>query len=187
MNKYDVYSVENLIPLEDENYLLFIRDAIKNSTKRVWVCMFLIDCYPNDDEDLAVRNILKLLAKKKKFNVDVKIITEFSRQTFSIHNSNKLAYLLTKYYGLDCRFYIGNKRSEHSKYLIIDDNLCIIGSHNFTPGALQKHKESSIAVFSKNLNIRLSQHFLSDWESSRKKMEKKVEKTSIRQHEGGIA
>jgi cardiolipin synthase len=174
MEIYDAYKIDNLIPLDDEDYEIFLKHAIHNAIKRIWVCMFIIDCYPFDDQNLKVRKLLKLLARKKNSHVDVRVLTDMASNTETIHNSNKLAYMLMKFYGIKCRFYSGEEKSLHSKYVLIDDELCILGSHNSTDGAFSKHRESSVAVISRELNIKLSIHFLREWENSYKSAIKKI-------------
>lgn len=166
MNKYDIYPFKEVIPLEDSDFESFLNYAISNASLRIWICMFLINCYPNDDEDLKVRSLLNHLGAKQRENIDVRIISEMAKNNVSIHNSNKLSYMYGKYHGIKFNFYNGSKYSMHSKYIIIDQDLCILGSHNFTHGAFSQHKESSIAIYSEDINKRLSSHFYREWKNS---------------------
>lgn len=54
---------------------------------------------------------------------------------------------------------LGDKRTLHSKLVMIDDNLLIIGSHNFTRNAFTSNIETSIIVDMSEDSTRLKDFF----------------------------
>ncbi len=61
---------------------------------------------------------------------------------------------------------LGASRTCHAKMLIIDDEIAIVGSHNWTPYALERNFEVSILVRDPNCAGRLAQHFDQLWQVS---------------------
>jgi phosphatidylserine/phosphatidylglycerophosphate/cardiolipin synthase-like enzyme len=61
---------------------------------------------------------------------------------------------------------LGTKRTCHAKMLIIDDKIAIVGSHNWTPYALERNFEVSVLVRDLACVGRLAQTFDQLWEAS---------------------
>ena len=61
---------------------------------------------------------------------------------------------------------LGGSRTCHAKLLIIDDQIAIIGSHNWTPYALERNFEVSVLVRDPVCVSQLAQHFDQLWKAS---------------------
>jgi phosphatidylserine/phosphatidylglycerophosphate/cardiolipin synthase-like enzyme len=61
---------------------------------------------------------------------------------------------------------LGASRTCHAKLLIIDDQMAIIGSHNWTPYALERNFEVSVLVRNPGCVGQLTQHFNQLWNVS---------------------
>ena len=61
---------------------------------------------------------------------------------------------------------LGSSRTCHAKMLIIDDEIAIIGSHNWTPYALERNFEVSVLVRDLNCVGQLARHFDELWKAS---------------------
>ena len=61
---------------------------------------------------------------------------------------------------------LGASRTCHAKMLIIDDEIAIVGSHNWTPYALERNFEVSVLVRDAGCVGRLAQHFDQLWQVS---------------------
>ena len=167
-NTYEAYAIQGAIPLEADAYPAFLRVAIRNALKRVWVAQFLVNPYPFYDPAMAVIGMLKELAGCQRRNVDVRLILDKVRGSRNMHNANQLSYLAARKLGIPCHYYSGQRSSMHSKYVVIDDDLLVLGSHNFTDGALAQHAESSVGLFSADLADSLAEDFHRNWSEAEK-------------------
>ncbi len=168
MKTFDAFPINRILPLDDRDYLKAVRLFIQQARRRIWICQFHVNVYPMEDPDKTVRNLIKELAEATGRYIDVRILLDRGKGNRSIYLRNQQAQMFISHLGIPYRYFHGDKSSLHAKYLIIDKNISIVGSQNFSYGALCAHKESSVAVFSQDINIRLSQHFEFTWERSEK-------------------
>ena len=106
--------------------------------------------YPKDPGNL-VQLFTTLLIKKAKLGVDVRAVL----------NSNNIVYLL-KQNGIAAK----RKRFSkflHSKLILIDSDITIIGSHNLTLSAFQFNMECSVILYDKTVNETFKKFFETLW------------------------
>ena len=60
----------------------------------------------------------------------------------------------------------GPERTFHAKMIIIDDRIAIVGSHNWTPYALDRNFEVSVVVRDPACVGKLTRHFDQAWKAS---------------------
>jgi phosphatidylserine/phosphatidylglycerophosphate/cardiolipin synthase-like enzyme len=163
---FSVYQIKEALPLRNEQYFEFLNGKFQEARKRIWASIFIINPIVEDDVYLAVRTLLKKLAYAKWRNVDIRILVGTSNNP-GIRVANDTAYEYLRNLDIPVRKFIGKyRKSLHSKYVIIDDEIIVVGSHNWTPGAAGKHNEDSIAVCSQELNRLLCDEFISNWQYS---------------------
>ena len=161
---FSCYKINKAITLRNEQYFTFLNGMIQRSKKRIWAAIFIVNPTVDDDIFLTLRNLLKRLYYAKWRNVDVRVLIG-SSNNLGIGIANETAYSYLLDLGIPVHRFIGKyRKSLHSKYVILDDELIICGSHNWTPGAVHLHQEDSIAVFSEELNLLLRDEFSSHWE-----------------------
>ena len=61
---------------------------------------------------------------------------------------------------------LGSSRTCHAKLIIIDDQIAIVGSHNWTPYALDRNFEVSVIVRDPGCVGKLTRHFDQLWKAS---------------------
>ena len=161
--KYNAYHINKILPLFNDVYYEFLLHAIKQANYRIWASIFIVNVMRVEDLELRVRTILKALAVKRKLGLDVRIIIGISDKNPEINLRNEIAinYLTAK--GVSVKGYHGSKKSTHSKYVLIDNELSILGSHNWSQYTFVKSNEDSVAIFSYDTNAELSKQFLSSW------------------------
>jgi len=166
MKTFEAFAIDRVLPLDDRDYIKAVRLLIQQARRRIWICQFHVNMYPLEDLGKTVQNLIKELANATERYIDVRILLERGKGNRSIYLRNQQSQMFISHLGIPNRFFHGDKSSLHAKYLIIDKNISIVGSQNFSYGALCTHRESSVAVFSNDMNIRLSQHFEFMWKRS---------------------
>jgi len=162
-NKYDAFAVDSVIPLQDRYYYYFIKDAIAQARYKIWASLFIIGIDREQDYQLEVRDILNLLSVKHSLGVDVKIIIGDSDTVYEIRELDEISRKFLQSRGIAVKKYKGTKHSTHSKYMIIDDELIVVGSHNWTMNAFSKNREDSVAIYSRQFNSEMNYQFLRTW------------------------
>jgi phosphatidylserine/phosphatidylglycerophosphate/cardiolipin synthase-like enzyme len=161
------YSVVSTVPLQGEDYLPYILDKIDSARTRIWASIFIIDARIQNDPFRSVRSAIEKLAYAAWRNVDVRVVVG-SATIEEIY----IACLTSAYYmkkqGINVRQYasLGKRKSTHSKYLLFDDDLVVIGSNNWEHEAFHGAVESSLAVESQGLAESLSREFSAVWQTS---------------------
>ena len=159
--------ITSALPLEGTDYLQFLLGSIEAAKNRIWASIFLVDARVHKDEQLSVRTIIDRLNRARWRGVDVRIVigTATIEDVYAACLSS--AYFMKKQ-GLDVRGFggSGRRRSTHSKYVIVDDNVSIIGSSNWSHEALHEAVNCSVAIDSPQLTAALSKEFSKAWGSS---------------------
>lgn len=155
----------------NDQYSQKVLKRLKKAKKKIWLTMYVMSY--SKDKSYAIENkFAKVLADQYKKGLDVKVILDASHEwsskkrrftsKFSKKNENVYKYLKSK--GVPVR-YDSTKQTMHSKSLILDNNLVIIGSTNWTYSALKRNVETSVLIHSKHQNRILSKAFLSLWKA----------------------
>jgi len=163
-----VYKTEKIIPLGNEDYYNYLLNCINNANRRLYASIFILNALIKDDKELQVRNLIKALSYAKWKNVDVKILTGNS-----INCNIKLMVETTANYikelGIPVKQYSSKMRkSLHSKYVIVDDEIVIVGSQNWSHNAFSLSNEDAVAIYSKEQNIILNDEFQKLWKIAKK-------------------
>jgi phosphatidylserine/phosphatidylglycerophosphate/cardiolipin synthase-like enzyme len=177
-----LFTGEKQIEIEEGSHLIAgneyadkVLDLIKNAKKRVYVSMYVMRYSPK--KNYAVENkYIKALIDRFKKGVDVKVVLDASREwshkTRSLSgprsDKNDDAYNALKAGGVPV-LYDSMEQIMHAKTVIIDDELFIIGSTNWTYSALKKNVEFSVLIKSKEKNKKMTEHFNRLWKASENK------------------
>ena len=161
--KFNAFPIDSALPLQNRQYYYFLRNAVESAKYRIWASIFIINVTRGHDYDLEVREIVKLLSYKRSLGLNVKVIIGHSETTPAIRDADEIARQYMRARHIPVRRYKGSRKSTHSKYVLIDGDLVILGSHNWTMNAFSKSEEDSIAIYSEDLNSELDRQFLITW------------------------
>ena len=158
-----VYRIGQAIPLRGAEYFQYLNGTLHKATKRIWVAMFIVNPTVHNDRGLDIRKLAKSLAYARWRNVDVRVLIGSSRAPgIAVANDTARSYLIHLQIPVHT-FVAKYRRSLHSKYVLIDDDQVVVGSHNWTPGAANRQNEDSVALRSLDLGTKLADEFLSLW------------------------
>ncbi|HYX71255.1 MAG TPA: phosphatidylserine/phosphatidylglycerophosphate/cardiolipin synthase family protein, partial [Nitrososphaera sp.] len=138
--------------LEDREYLGFCETALAKAQHRIFVAMGLMTF--SGLRTHPARQLIERLIAAHDRGVDVNVFTDGSR------TGRRSAARKLQASDIPVHF-ISNGRSFHHKALVIDDQLTIIGSHNWTLPALSKSREISLAIRSTPLAFQMTQAIVS--------------------------
>lgn len=165
--KFNDYEIDKVVPLNSVSYYDFLIEHIKKAKKTIKACIFIINPICSEDTDLKVRQLIKELGAAKKRKLDVRII-QSGASTAQIYVANYVAHQYLKLYGINARIFSAKTKDHlHSKYCLIDHNISILGSSNWSPGGFARNNEDNVAIFSKDINIALAKRFESNYKTSK--------------------
>jgi phosphatidylserine/phosphatidylglycerophosphate/cardiolipin synthase-like enzyme len=127
------------------------------------------------DRGYAIENkMLKALVEAHRSGIDVRVVVDEGYQwdtkthrmssRRSKKNDNAVAYLHQN--GVEVRR-DDPDRIMHGKFMVVDEDIAVIGSHNWTYSALKKNVEVSVLLKGQDDVEELSRHYQALWKRSR--------------------
>lgn len=157
------FKVEKVVPLANKDYYWFLLDSFRRARKRIWVTMFIVSVERASDPMGEVRTLVKELARAKSNGVDVRFMTGHS-DLAPIARANQISRLFAATKGLPQKVHRPlTRESTHQKVVIIDNEILIVGSHNWLHESFNEALEDSIAVYSRELVMLAATEFRAVW------------------------
>lgn len=161
-------AVELLI---EEEYLKRLLREIKSAKSKIWVVMYVASYNPKHSYGVQ-QEIVKALSKKYQQGLDVRVLLDASyewdqrkgRPSDKLSTKNDDMMKALKKEGIPVKF-DGLKRILHGKWVLLDEDRSILGSHNWTYSALKKNIEASVFLRSAEHHKELADVFSSIWDS----------------------
>tara|TARA_Y100000310_G_C20613898_1_gene779534 strand:- start:66 stop:620 length:555 start_codon:yes stop_codon:yes gene_type:complete len=155
-SKTDVSSIQ---VINDQEYYPVVKDAFEDATRSIHVVLYGSKYYEYDSrgDNTQVNSLLEELGEAAERGVDVKVVFDESWEGIvdtAIH---------LKSLGVDVVF--DNKdRTTHSKFIVIDGKILVIGSTNWSYSALQKNHEANVLIRSRELAKEYEDYFDDIWD-----------------------
>ena len=144
--------------LANEDYFPALIEAIDEAQSEIFVCIFSFktdmhkDSYPD--------RILGHLARAAKRGVKVTVIMEIAgRGDDELSMQNRQTGELLEAKGVKV-YFDSPRKTTHTKLIVIDERLVILGSHNWTQSALKHNNEISILLERPDLATRARNYML---------------------------
>jgi DNA uptake protein ComE-like DNA-binding protein len=157
-------SIPSLGVLFGYEYFLQVPGLLRAAASSIEVCMFHI-AYTSDKH--PTRKLLDALVEARQKGLAVRVLLDQDRKAdpyaSTIINGPAKKYL--EEHGVSCKF-DRQERLLHSKYLIIDNSLLIIGSHNWSAGSFFQYDDLSLAVRSPELAAQQISRFNAFWDAN---------------------
>lgn len=158
LNARVAYSLpaDDVIPLIDNEYYPEVHKALNKARKSIICVMFLAKLDPKHSDGDEYQLVIDLInAHKRGVNVEVIfdqniMFWEKGRKRGVLERKSEYAYDLLATNGVPV-FYDGEREVTHSKVLVIDEYVTIMGSTNWTYSALRKNHEASVLIKSKSV------------------------------------
>jgi phosphatidylserine/phosphatidylglycerophosphate/cardiolipin synthase-like enzyme len=134
--------------LANEAYFEVLTTHLAQAKRDVLVSMFLFA--PGEHENNRATQVREALIRAAKRGVRVVVLLDISEaDDFSTEANRGVAADLERH-GITVRF-DSPGRTTHTKLVIIDQRLVLLGSHNFTHSALRHNNEASVLIESPKL------------------------------------
>ena len=147
----------------DDAYAEVALAMIDAAKQRCAASVFIVDPDPDEDAGLLVDSLLLALAAATWRGVSVQLIVGGSLVNVRIRSACLLAMRRAAQLGIDCRLgAVQQARSDHAKVLVADDKV-LLGSHNWSPGALTDQTQDSVIIHDAALASHHHSRFAQRW------------------------
>ena len=152
--------------ITDREYFGVVRDSIQKAQSSINVMMFEASYYEKHKDSPSNVLIRELIAAKKR-GVGVKVILERREGKERTTSRNLNTGILLAKGGVEV-VYDPLTVTTHTKLLIIDGTISIVGSTNWTYNALEKNHEVAVLIHSPEVANSLQNYFHTVWETCSK-------------------
>jgi len=153
---------DNVIPVVNSNYFNITYNEISNAKESIDIILYEFKWYDSNNSVVKIRESLIDAAER---GVSIRIIldqSEYWDQITELSKENKKTgdYLAGK--GILVK-YDSLKQTTHNKMLIIDNEIVILGSHNWGYSAFTKNNEASVMIKDKGTAEYYGDYFENLW------------------------
>ncbi|MFH1037757.1 MAG: phospholipase D-like domain-containing protein [PVC group bacterium] len=148
-------AVEGLTFLSCREYYMELQKALKNAKESIQVMMYFINY--DGRPGTPVSDLVNLLVAARKRGVKVEILLEESTEK-NITEANRRAAGFLKKNGIEVRMHPVYPVM-HVKLVLIDGDISIVGSHNWTLASTHANVESSVLIESKRVAGEYGKYF----------------------------
>lgn len=173
-----VSNISFAIPAEVEdisgrNYFSAVHGILQRAEKTIYVVMYYVNYDLNKVDNVGI--LVNDLVDAHKRGVKVKVIldrnVEYGEgQDFEVREKNRRAFEYLKSNGVEVYFDNDNTLT-HAKAVVVDDNVVVVGSTNWSASSLSANNETSVIIKSTELAKNFSDYFNTiaiDYEESNK-------------------
>lgn len=145
------------------NYFQILPQYLDRAEDSIDICIYTARYYRGRSNNV-VNDFFKALRRACARGVKVRMLlnSDFSSPQFRL--SNEFIAKFFKQENFTVAF-AGKSTRLHAKMVLIDDNISVVGSHNFSRRAARSNFETSILTISKPVNHQYRQQFERLWKS----------------------
>jgi cardiolipin synthase len=151
------FVVKNMELLKDQDYYPEVMRLINNAQNSIRVCMFQAVVYTAHPDSPSNRLVQGLIEAHKR-GVKVDVVLDNGGSLDEVARSNSHTAGLLKKAGIDV-FFDAETLTTHTKFLVFDNAVAVLGSTNWTFHALAKNHELSAVVYSPEAAQRMNAYF----------------------------
>jgi phosphatidylserine/phosphatidylglycerophosphate/cardiolipin synthase-like enzyme len=149
-----------IVPISDRGYFPAVHEALQNAKTSIHIAAFELKYYDKYSSSLQNQIIDDLVAAKKR-GVDVKIVLD----EYANSDPKTNGYDYVKRNGVGIK-YDSNSTTTHSKLIVIDGKVVVLGSTNFSFYALEKNNEVDVILYSEKTAAYFERYFQRLWDAS---------------------
>jgi phosphatidylserine/phosphatidylglycerophosphate/cardiolipin synthase-like enzyme len=145
-------------------FLSRVPALMENAERSIKVMQFVVQV-KGKSAKMSSRELCIKLAAKVRDGVQVQALLNQAGGGWRAPALNRQASKWLAERGVEVRT-LGSSRTCHAKLIVIDDQIAIIGSHNWTPYALERNFEVSVLIRDAACARQLARHFDELWKAS---------------------
>lgn len=154
--------------LSGQDYLPRLMAAITRARRSVRVIQYILDTRTGSDPTHAVGHLLRCLALARARGVDVAVLLHDYGTVDRPAAGNRAGAMFLARRGVPVRLFAprpGEQRQVlHAKTVLIDGRLAILGTQNWSAGALTENAENTLTIESEPLARQLGLYFDGMWD-----------------------
>jgi len=145
----------------DQGYFDRAADILDNAKRSIHIVMFSMQRYTSPEHwDSSTNRLLESLVSAKTRGVKIRVIMD----DWPEGNDRTYEYLDEK--GIEVRMTYGFEGSTHCKLLIIDGEIVLVGSSNWSYYSVDMNHEANVIVRSRDVAGRFTRYFDDLWAST---------------------
>lgn len=144
MTLQDITAPGQSCVLTDEVFIKQLKRLFSMAHKTIDITTFKLEagtCFKN----AHAKRLFLTISEARARGVKIRIIVNWRSDKKGVPRTNDVSSHELQKVGCDC-FYVSSGRCQHSKIILIDDELAIIGSHNLSVRSLTSNAEASVAL-----------------------------------------
>ena len=150
--------------LWDSNYSAAVTRAIQAAQKSIYITTFKMEP-KKSPKARRVNELLSQLVSANNRGLDVRVLLNFQENKKSTSSINWYAANALRKRGLTPK-YVKKKRTLHAKIILIDSDITILGSHNWSVMSHDRNIELSVILKSETINKENKNAFFHFWDNS---------------------
>ena len=151
--------------ISGREYYPAVKEALQGSKESIYVVMYQVSLHPYD-KTTKVYKLIEELIRAKERGVELKVILDQNidfvtgQDTYKwvAKGKNAWCFKVLKEAGIDVE-YDNLTTYTHAKAIVIDNEIVIIGSSNWSESAFTKNAETNVLIRSKDLASELLRYF----------------------------
>lgn len=148
---------EDVRVVKNEQYGPVAQELIKGAKNSIRIVMFEM-AYYEQHQSTPTNVLIRELIGAKKRGVKVEVILEIKEADDRTTRRNRRTGKILSEGGVDV-LYDSPSKTTHTKMMIVDDHLVLLGSTNWTYNALTDNNEVSVLIRSKEVAKDLTEYF----------------------------
>jgi len=149
--------------VSDADYAATATTFIRSAVHYCHCMLFIVDTDPAEDGNLLVDGLLHELAALAWQGTDTRLLIGGSRDNTRIRDVCLASRARAQSLGVPTRLVAATaQRSVHTK-MLVSDTRCLLGSHNWSPGALGGQRQDSVFVENAELAAYFASRFQERW------------------------
>ena len=145
--------------VNDRQYYQIATSYLQGANRSIHISMYVIFWYNYNND---VKSLVNLLATKDSLGVEVKVFLDNDTSNDLVRDNNNLTASYLRNRGVEVRFDSPNITT-HTKLIIIDSEVVLVGSTNWSSSALNSNHEANLLIVNKEVAQEYEAYFNSLW------------------------
>ncbi len=158
--------MEPIKVIKNEEYLAEAHTLLQEARRRVDICTYKFEL-SNRPGAAALNSLIEALYRLAYNGIEIRVLLNTTGKRTGLTAINLYAARALRKHGIEVRT-LPDGRCQHSKMLLIDSIMGIIGSHNWSPKSMTDNYETAVVIRHAGCLYTTMEHFEKIWEGSKR-------------------